>query len=117
MASYSKKFLSESSYGKGIKVHETDNPGTLIHTAIDSIVDMDEVRLYAVNEGDTDAVIVLQWGDVLDVDNSISSTVVAQKGLQQLVPGLLLADGNSVRAFSDIADLIVVYGFANRITA
>jgi hypothetical protein len=115
MATYSKLVFSESAYGKGIKIADTESPGTLIHTT--DVTSQDEIWLYAVNEGNVHENMVIQWGGTTDIDNSITVGIDSKVGLQLIIPGLPLTNNSAVRVYADDADVVVVYGFVNRITA
>jgi hypothetical protein len=117
VASYSKVLLSDSTNGKGVKVAATSSPGTTIHTAIDNATDLDEVWLWAVNTSAVDVKLTLQYGGTTAVDNDIEFTVVMEDGLKIVLPGLLLNNTLIVKAWAGTADVIVLYGFVNRITA
>jgi hypothetical protein len=117
MASYSKVLLSGSTNGKGIKVAATSSPGTTIHTAINNVTDFDEVWLWAVNSSAVDVKLTIQYGGTTAVDNDIEFTVVAEDGLKIILPGPLLNNSLVVKAWAGTADVLVIYGYVNRITA
>ena len=120
MAQFSKTILSESSDGKGIKVAATATAGTLIHTGSATAATLDEVWLYAVNTSAADVKLTVEWGGVADPDDLIEYTVKAENGLYLIVAGSLIK-GNAtplvVRAFAGTANVIVVHGYVNQITA
>ena len=115
MATYSKELLSGSTQGKGILVAATATAGTLIHTAVAGTTDLDEIWLYAVNSSDTDVKLTLEWGEATAPNGNIEQTVPAESGLMLLVPGLLLQNGLTVKAFAGTTNVIVVHGYANKI--
>lgn len=106
--------LSSSTDGKGIKVAATATPGTTIHTAHAS--DTDEIHIYAVNTSKFDERLTLEWGGTTDPDDTIETNVPSEDGLHLIVEGLVLTNGLVIRAFSDAANVIILHGFANRIT-
>lgn len=117
MALYSKHLLSGSTNGRGIKVVQTATPGTLIHTAITGTDDLDEVYLYAINTDTVDRKLTLEWGGVSSPDDLIEVTIPAESGLIQVAPGILLQNSLVIRAFAAAANVVIIHGFVNRITA
>ena len=115
MATYSKELLSGSTQGKGILVAATGTAGTLIHTAVTGTTDLDEIWLYAVNTHSADIKLTLEWGEATEPNGNIEQTVPTESGLMLLVPGLLLQNGLTVRAFAGTASEIVIHGYANKI--
>jgi hypothetical protein len=120
MATFSKLILSGSTDGKGIKVVQTATAGTTIHTGSSTPTTLDEIWLYAVNTDSTDRKLTIEWGGVASPDDLIEYTVKAENGLYLIAAGLLIK-GNAtpllVRAFAATANVIVVHGYVNRITA
>lgn len=117
MATYSKRLLSGSTQGKQIKIAATATAGTLLHTAVAGTSDLDEVWLYAVNSSATVVKLTIEWGEATAPDGHIKQTIAAENGLVLLVPGLLLQNGLEIRAFASTADVVLVSGFVNRVTA
>ena len=117
MATYSKRLLSGSTDGKGIKVVATATPGTLIHTAVASLTDFDEVWVWAYNGHTGTLALTIEFGGVAVPDNNIIVTLASKSGLVPIIPGLILQNGAIVRAFAASGNLIVLSGFVNRITA
>jgi len=117
MATYSKRLLSGSTNGKGIKVVQTATAGTTIHTAVSGASDLDELWIYAVNSSDADVKLTLEWGEATAPDGNIEITVPTESGLMLLTPGLLLQNSLVLKAFAGSADVIIVHGYCNRITA
>jgi hypothetical protein len=120
MATFSKSILSGSTDGKGIKVVATTTAGTTIHTGSTTATTLDEVWLYAVNTDTADRKLTIEWGGVASPDDLIEFTVPAEAGLHLIVPGNLIK-GNAtplvVRAFAATANVVVIHGYVNRITA
>ena len=120
MATFSKTILSGSTDGRGIKVAATATAGTLIHTGSATATTLDEIWLYAVNTSASDVKLTIEWGGVTDPDDLIEYTVAAEDGLYLIVAGSLIK-GNAtpliVRAFAGSANVIVVHGYVNQITA
>ena len=117
MATYSKRLLSGSTNGKGIKVVQTATAGTTIHTAVSGASDLDELWIYAVNSSAADVKLTLEWGEATAPDGNIEITVPTESGLMLLTPGLLLQNSLVLKAFAGSADVIIIHGYCNRITA
>jgi len=117
MATYSKELLSASTNGKAIKVTATSTAGTLIHTAVAGTSDLDEIWLYAVNSSASLVKLTLEWGEATAPDGNIEQNVPAESGLMLLVPGLVLQNGLTVKAFAGTGSVITVAGYVNRATA
>lgn len=118
MATYSKVLLSGSTQGKGIKIAQTATAGTTIHTAVAGTSDMDEIWLWAVNSSETiPQKLTIEWGTADAPDGNIEQTIPCESGLVLVVPGLLLHNALVVKAFSTTANITLIHGFVNRITA
>ena len=117
MATYAKQLLSGSTNGKGILVVATATAGTTIHTAVSGTSDLDELWVYAVNSSDADIKLTLEWGEATAPDGNIEITVPAESGLMLLTPGLLLQNSLVLKAFAGSANVIIIHGYCNRITA
>lgn len=115
MATYTKIKLSGSTDGKGIKVVATATAGTTIHTA--HATDLDEIWIYAVNSQAAAVKLTLEWGEATAPDGNIEVTIPGESGLYLVVPGLLLTNSLVVKAFAGTANVVVIHGFVNRITA
>ena len=120
MATYSKLVLSGSTDGKLIKVAAIATAGTTLHTGSATDTTLDEVWLYAVNSDSSDRKLTIEWGGVSAPDDLIEFTVPSEAGLYLIVAGLVIK-GNAtplvVRAFCATADVVMVGGYVNRITA
>jgi hypothetical protein len=120
VATYSKQVLSGSTDGAGILVAATASAGTTIHTASTTATTFDEVWLYAVNTDTTARKLTIEWATTTAPNGNIEFTVQPENGLYLMVPGLVLK-GNAtplvVRAFAATANVIVIHGYINRITA
>ena len=117
MATFSKQLLSGSTDGKAIKVVQTATAGTTIHTAVSGTSDIDEIWLYAVNSSALSVKLTLEWGEATAPDGNIELSVAAESGLVLLTAGLLLQNSLVVKAFAATANVILIHGFVNRITA
>lgn len=123
MATFSKLTLQPAGTtgtGLGVKVAATATAGTAIHTASATSTTIDEIWLYAVNTSASAVKLTIEWGEATAPDGNIELTIAAESGLVLIAPGLLLqgnASAKVVRAFAAVADVIVLHGFVNRITA
>lgn len=120
MATFSKEILSGSTDGRLIKVAATATAGTTIHTGSATATTYDEVWLYAVNSDTSDHKLTIEWGGVSAPDDLIEQTITAESGLILVVAGLVIK-GNAtplvVRAFAASANVVMIGGYVNRITA
>ena len=123
MATFTKKTLEpagSTGTGLGIKVAQTATAGTAIHTGSATATTIDEVWLYAVNSSASTVKLTLEWGEATAPDGNIEFTVPAESGLYLITAGLLLqgnATAKVVRAFAATANVVIIHGFVNRITA
>lgn len=117
MATFSRLVLSGSTQGQPIPVAATATPGTLIHTAIGLAGASDEIYLYVSNVTGSAATITIEWGGVTDPGSHICKAVSIQanSGPTLLVPGVALANGLLVRAFSGTASALNITGYVNRV--
>ena len=117
MATYSKLKLSGSTDGKQIKVVATATAGTTLHTAVSGTTDYDEIWIWATNSSASDLKLTVEFGGTTAPDDLIEMTIPAESGPIPVIPGLVLHNGSVVRGFAASANLILVSGFVNRITA
>ena len=115
MATYSKVKLSGGTDGKNIKVAATSTPGTTSHTA--HATDLDEIWLYAVNSDTSARKLTIEFGGTSAPDDLIELTIQPESGLVLVVPGLVLTNSLVVKAFAASANLVLINGYVNRITA
>jgi len=116
MATYTKLHLSGSTNGKGIKITQTATAGDLIHTAVAG-TDFDEIWLYAVNSQVASVKLTIEWGEHTAPDGNIEVTIPGESGLYLVIPGLILENSLDVNAFAGTANVVMIHGFVNRITA
>jgi len=106
--------------GLGTKVAATATAGTAIHTASATATTIDEIWLYAVNSSSSAVKLTIEWGEATAPDGNIEQTIPAESGLYLITAGLVL-QGNAtpkvVKAFAATANVIVIHGYVNRITA
>ena len=119
MATYTRAELSGSTDGRGIKVAATATPGTTIHTAgaVTGDDNYDEIYLWAVNSDTTARKLTLEWGGTTSPDDTIEQTIGAESGLVMVAPGLNLQNSLVVRAFAATANVVMLFGFVNKIRA
>ena len=117
MATFSKRLLSGSTDGKAIKVVQTATAGTTIHTAVSGTTNLDEIWIYAVNSSASAVKLTLEWGEATAPDGNIELSISAESGLVLVTAGLLLQNSLVVKAFAATANVILLHGYVNRITA
>lgn len=111
---WTKVKLSGSTDGKGIKVAATASPGDQVHQADASA--LDEIHLWAVNSQSAEVKLTLQYGGVATPDNDIEVTISGEAGLVYVLPGFLLTNSLNLKAFAGTTNVLVLYGYVNRIT-
>ena len=92
----------------------TATPGTTIHTASSTAVDV--ITLYAMNTDSTDRKLTIEWGGVTSPDDLIEVTITKEAGLVKVVDALPLQNSLVVKAFAATTNVITILGFVNRIT-
>lgn len=117
MATYTKKLLSGSTNGKGIKVAATSTLGTTIHTALSGTSNLQEIFLYAFNSSTSAVDLTIEWGEATVPDGNIVKSIPAKDGLYCVVPGLLLQNSLVVTAFASSANVVIIHGYVHEITA
>ena len=120
MATFTKQKLSGSTDGKAIKVTGTGTGSTVtVHTAVAGTTAgvFDEIWVYANNTSSSAVKLTLEWGTATAADGNIELTIAAESGLVLVVPGLILQNSMVVKAFAATADVILLTGYVNAITA
>ena len=120
MATFTKNKLSGSTDGLGIKVTGTGTGSTVtVHTAVAGTTAgvFDEIWIYAINTSTSSVKLTLEWGTATAADGNIEVTVLPEAGLVTVIPGLILQNAKVVKAFAGTADVILISGFVNSITA
>ena len=120
MATFTKQKLSGSTDGKAIKLTGTDSAGAVtVHTAVagTTVGTFDEIWLYANNTSASAVKLTIEFGTATAADGNIELTIAAEAGLVLVVPGLILQTAMVVEAFAATADVILLPGFVNAITA
>ena len=124
MATLSKLALQQTTMttgtGLGVLVAATSTAGTTVHTAANVATTIDEIWLYAVNSSTSSVKLTVEWGEATAPNGNIELTVAAESGLVLVSPGLVL-QGNAtpkvVKAFAATANVVVIHGYVNRVTA
>jgi len=124
MATLSKLALQQTTMttgtGLGVLVAATATAGTTVHTAANVATTIDEIWLYAVNSSTSGVKLTIEWGEATAPNGNIELTVAAESGLVLVSPGLVL-QGNAtpkvVKAFAATANVVVIHGYVNRVTA
>lgn len=119
MATYSKKILSGSTDGRGIKVAASATPGTTIHTGASATATLQEVWLWASNPGTTSYTLTVEWGGTSDPDDRIILSVPADQGLTLVSPGLVLKGNGTplvIKAFANTANQVTLFGYVNEVS-
>ena len=118
MATFSKRLLSGSTDGKAVKVTGTGTGSTVtVHTAVTGTTNLDEIWIYANNTSASAVKLTLEWGTATAADGNIELSIAAESGLVLVTAGLLLQNSLVVKAFAGTADVILLHGYVNRITA
>lgn len=120
MSTFTKRALSGSTHGRGIKVVNTVvGSADTIHTAsADSSEGLgDLVTLFAYNSDVTDRALSLAWGGTTDPDDIFTQTIPAQKGLSLVTADMLLRNTLIVKAFAAVTNKIMIFGYVNRISS
>lgn len=119
MAVYSREKLSGSTNGKSIKVAATATAGTTFHTAVTGTTSWDEVYLWVTNTDSSARTLTIEWGGVTDPDNLIVKTVSipANSPPIPILTGQIIQNGLTCAAFASSANVLLLTGYVNRITA
>jgi hypothetical protein len=120
VATFTKNKLSGSTDGKAVKVTGTSSGATVtVHTAVAGTTAgvFDEIWIYANNTSATTVKLTLEWGTSSASDGNIEINVAGESGLVLVVPGLILQNALVVKAFAATADVILLSGYVNSITA
>lgn len=116
MATYTKAVLSGSTDGKPIKVAATATAGTAVHTA-SATGTLDEIHLWAFNSDIQARTLTVEFGGATAPDQNIVLSIPPQTGLVYVIPGLLLTNAATVKAFASVTNVVTVSGFVNKIVA
>jgi hypothetical protein len=119
MGTYTAKPFSGSANGRGIKVTATSTPGTTIHTAVNSTDSgvMDENWLYACNLHTSVVNLTIEFGGTTAPDDTIVVPLQSKSGLVPIIPGLRLNGNVVIKAFASVANVVMIVGNVNAISA
>ena len=115
MATYTKKFLSQSVNGKQIKIASGSNPGQTIHTAVAGTASIDEIWIWAYNDGPNTAAVIILFGGTNEPDNKIEISIPTQAGRLLVCDGMCLNNGLVVSAYATASNQIMLDGYVNNI--
>ena len=117
MATAVKRKLSESTDGKAIKIAAVETPGTAIHTAVAGTTagTFDEIWLWAFNSHTKDVVLTIEFGGADAPDQNIIVNIPYKAGLVPVIPGFILQNEATVKAFAATTNVITITGFVNSI--
>jgi len=117
MATVVKRKLSSSTDGRAIKIAAVETPGTAIHTAVAGTTagTYDEIWLWAFNSHTANVVLTIEFGGADAPDQNIVVSIPYKSGLVPVVPGLILQNGATVKAFAGTTNVITISGFVNAI--
>jgi hypothetical protein len=107
-----KRNLSGSTSGRGIKVAATATPGTTVHTA--DATAQDEITLYLTNTDTVDRAATVEFGGTTAPDDNMKFIVPAGETILA-VPGIPLTGSVVAKVFAAAANVVVAFGFVNRI--
>jgi hypothetical protein len=118
MVTATKRKLSGSTDGKPILIAATSTPGTAIHTAVSGTTagTYDEIWLWVHNTSASIVQLTIEFGGATAPDQNIIMSVTARQGLYLAVPGLILQNAATVKAFAATTNVITVTGFVNTMT-
>ena len=120
MATFTKNKLSGSTDGLAVKLTGTNTAAAVtVHTAVAGTTAgvFDEIWIYANNTSTSSVKLTIEWGTATAADGNIEVTILPEAGLVTVVPGLILQNSRVVKAFAATADVILLTGFVNSITA
>ena len=113
MATITKQFLSGSTNGRGIKVAASSTPGTTLHTADASA--KDEVNLWITNTDSVERKVTIEFGGTTAPDDNLTVNVPPGETVP-VIPGLVISNSLVVKAFGAAANVLVAFGYVNRIS-
>ncbi len=120
MATFTKNKLSGSTDGLPIKVTGTNTAAAVtVHTAVAGTTagTFDEIWIYANNTSTSAVKLTIEYGTATAADGNIELTIAAEAGLVLVIAGLVLQNSRVVKAFAGTADVLLITGYVNAITA
>ena len=123
MAALTKHLLSESLSGRAINVTSTASiSATTFHVAGDGMANYDECWIYAYNHHSDDIQTTILWGmsslsaDDIRNEDKTSMNIPFQSGRVLVMDGRLIQNGLSACVYSEVAGVVNIDGFINRVT-
>lgn len=115
---YAKRPLTQSISGYGTLAAATSTPGTTINLANSTteVDEWDEIWVWASNSHTAPVKLTIEYGGTTAPDDLIEMTIPNDAGLTLVVPGLILHNTLSVRAFAATGSVVRLVGYVNRIT-
>ena len=120
MATFTKNKLSGSTDGMAIKLTGNTTGGAVtVHTSVAGTTAgiFDEIWIYANNTSTSAVKLTIEWGTATAADGNIEQTIAGEAGLVLVISGLILQNSKIVKAFAGTADVILLTGYVNSITA
>lgn len=100
---------------RGIKIASvTPGAGTSLHVATAGQLGADELYIYVYNSDTQGRFLTFEWGGVTAVNDNMGFTIPAQTTLL-LVGGLCLRNGLTLSAYASAANVLVAFGYVNKI--
>ena len=114
MATTYSKVLLTGGHAKGgwLTITDSDSLGEVIHTAPSTTGVIDEIWLWATNEGDATDTLILEWDGAEEPQHT---RIPPKEPPIQIVPGWTLKNA-ALTAYA-VTDDITVFGYVNRITS
>jgi hypothetical protein len=117
MATFTKRLLESSTDGLAVKVTGISTAAAnTVHTTAAGTSSLDEVWIYANNTSATATKLTIEWGTAVAADGNIEITIAAEAGLVLVIPGLVLTNSKTVKAFAATGSVILLTGYVNRVT-
>jgi hypothetical protein len=120
VATFTKNKLSGSTDGMAIKLTGNTTGGAVtVHTSVAGTTAgiFDEIWIYANNTSTSAVKLTIEWGTATAADGNIEQTIAGEAGLVLVISGLILQNSKIVKAFAGTADVILLTGYVNSITA
>lgn len=116
MATNTKVILSGSTNGQPVKVVGTaTGTATAVHTVAAGTTTLDEVWIFANNVHTATVKLTIEFGGKTAPNNTIVKYIPANTGLDLIISGLVLNNGLAITAFADVANVVILSGYVNRI--
>lgn len=116
MATFEAIIPSGSVNGRQIKIAAVATPGTLVHTAVNSATQMDEVWIWVTNNHIAAVDLTIEWGGVASPDDQIKLSVPSKTGDYLVKAGVRINNNLAIRAFASVANVLCISANVNRIT-